>query len=270
MDKLEPPKPLSFDGNNHPADWKKWKKLFDYYITATEKNTKSCVKTSILLSCIGEKGREVYDSFDFPAKENEEDPDPSMVLDAVVKKFEEYCNPRKNTTILRHKFFSYKQIEGQSFSDYVTQLKLLSQDCEFLTLKDSLVVLMIICGVFDGKLKERMLRESDIDLDKAIKLGEAAEQTKKHVKQMKSEPEHEIHGVQKASISESSKNVIHNCKYCAGSHTRGQCEAFGKRCRNCNKMNHYAKSCLSRRNSDRHNNNQDDRQVNSIDMDNFL
>ena len=96
MDKLEPPKPMSFDGNNIPADWKRWKKHFNFYLTATEKNEKSdVVKTSILMSCIGEKGREIYDTFEFEAKAAPADPDPSMILDNVTKKFEELQSAEK-------------------------------------------------------------------------------------------------------------------------------------------------------------------------------
>ena len=147
MDKLEPPRPMVFEGNNIPAEWKKWKRHFQFYLTATEKNDKSdTVKTSILMSCIGDKGREIYDTFEFEPKAEEATVEPSMKLDEVIKRFDEYCNPRKNTTILRHKFFTYKQGESQAFGDFVAQLKRLSADCEFNTLKDSLVVHMIICG----------------------------------------------------------------------------------------------------------------------------
>ena len=135
---------MVFEGNNIPAVWKKWKKHFAFYLVATEKQGKSdLIKTSILMSCIGEKGREIYDTFEFPAKAEDaedDDADPEMVLANVIKKFDEFCNPRKNTTILRHKFFCYKQGDGQTFSDFVTQLKRLSQDCKFETLKDSLIL----------------------------------------------------------------------------------------------------------------------------------
>ena len=130
MEKFEAPKALLFESNNLSGEWKKWKKHFEFYLAATEADTKSDkIKSSILLSCIGEKGREIFETFEFPAKENEADPDPSMLLANVLAKFEGYCNPRKNITIMRHKFFSYRQDEGQSFGDFLTQLKSLSQDC---------------------------------------------------------------------------------------------------------------------------------------------
>ena len=63
------------------------------------------------------------------------------------------------------KFFT-QQEEGKTFGD-------------FATVKDSLD--MIICSVLNDKLKERMLHELDLNLDKAIKLGHAAEDSRKHV-----------------------------------------------------------------------------------------
>ena len=81
-----------FEGNLDHA-WKAWKKHFDFYLTATEYEAKSDkVKTCMLLSCIGQKGREIYETFEFDAA----DPENPMKLDVVTKKFELYCTPRKN------------------------------------------------------------------------------------------------------------------------------------------------------------------------------
>ncbi len=40
---------------------------------------------------------------------------------------------------------------------------------------------MIICGISDNALRERMLREPNINLQKAVELGQASEQTKLHM-----------------------------------------------------------------------------------------
>ena len=82
-----------------------------------------------------------------------------MKLDKVLEKFDEYCEPRKNTTMARHKFLTHRQLLGQSFSEFVTELKNLSDDCDLGTLKESLIKDMIICGINDDKLRERCLRE---------------------------------------------------------------------------------------------------------------
>ena len=59
--------------------------------------------------------------------------------------------------------FTYRQSEGQTFNDFVTELKKLIADCAFDTLKDSLIKDVSICGVSDHGLRERMLREPDIN-----------------------------------------------------------------------------------------------------------
>ena len=92
----------------------------DFYLAATEKDTKGDnIKASIFLTCTGQKGRDIYETFSFELG-NE------MKLAPVLHKFSEYCNPKKNTTILCHKFFTYRQQEGQNFHDFVTELKKLS------------------------------------------------------------------------------------------------------------------------------------------------
>ena len=67
--------------------------------------------------CTGQKGREIYKKFTFDSADDE------MKLEPVLNKLSEYCNPRKKVTFLRHKFFTYRQLEGQSFHDFITELK---------------------------------------------------------------------------------------------------------------------------------------------------
>ena len=62
----------------------------------------------------------------------------------------------------------------------MTELKKLSQECEFGELHNSLIRDVIIMGLSDKKLRERLLREPDLTLDNAIKHGQAAEETKQH------------------------------------------------------------------------------------------
>ena len=64
--KVPPPKELNLDSNeNISAAWKRWKKEFQFLV-ATEKDKKDDkVKTSTLLTCIGQRSREVYYNFTF-------------------------------------------------------------------------------------------------------------------------------------------------------------------------------------------------------------
>ena len=144
MDKLEPLQSFSFEGNVSQG-WKLWLKHFEFCLTATEEDGKiGKVKTSVLLTCIGQKGREIYETFNF------DNPGDEMRLASVLEKFPEYCNPRRNISILCHKFFAYRQHEGQNFHDFVTELKKLSSEWEFETLHDSVIKDMIVCGTNDN------------------------------------------------------------------------------------------------------------------------
>ena len=65
MDRLKPPNSLSLEVNLRQS-WKTWKQSFTLFMTTTEHDGKSEeVKTSLLLHCIGEKTREVYNTFAF-------------------------------------------------------------------------------------------------------------------------------------------------------------------------------------------------------------
>ena len=115
-----------------------------------EKDTKGDkIKTFIFLTCIGQKGRETDGTSTFEPGDEMKAP--------VLQKFSEYCSPRKNTTIIHHKFFRYRQQEGQNFHDFVTELKKFSSKYEFDNLQDSLIKDMIVCGTRDSSLFERLL-----------------------------------------------------------------------------------------------------------------
>ena len=94
MHKFTPPGSLNFDGNL-AENWRKWRQEFEFFMVATESDAKSDkVQTSILLTCIGQKGCDVYNTFTFTT------PDDKLKLKPVSEKFTEYCQPRKNITFL--------------------------------------------------------------------------------------------------------------------------------------------------------------------------
>ena len=62
----------------------------------------------------------------------------------------------------------------------MTELRKLSSKCEFDNLQNSLIKDMFVCGTKDNLLHERLLRECDLTLSKAISAGHYAEETLKH------------------------------------------------------------------------------------------
>ena len=70
--------------------WKEWKERFQHcVIVAKLKSEEDKVKMSTLLTLIGANAHRIYMTFTWTA------PDDKQKLDEVLKKFDEYCNPRK-------------------------------------------------------------------------------------------------------------------------------------------------------------------------------
>ena len=82
------------------------------------------------MTCIGQKGRQNYETFNF---DNLHLCQRSSLNTATQERIS-----------LCHKFFTYQQLEGQNFYDFVIEMKKLSSECEFETLHDSLIKDMIV------------------------------------------------------------------------------------------------------------------------------
>ena len=195
-------------------------------------------KISILLTCIGQKGREIYETFTLELGDE-------MKSAPLLHKFSEYCNPRKNTTILCHSFFTHRQQEGQNFHNFVTELKNLSSKYEFDNLQDSRIINMIVCSTRDNSFHERLPWECDLTLSKAITAGYAAEETQHAHKILRSLIKFDKIFKSKLKSSHNSRNqnigdFIIKFKFCDSSHPQGKCPANGKAWYVCNEKNgHY-------------------------------
>ena len=79
----------------------------------------------------------------------------------VMDAFDKHCNPKKNETVNRFKFF-------RVFKAQANRSKSLSQICNFDDLKDSLVRDLIICGIQDKQLCEDLLKYPCLDLQQCL------------------------------------------------------------------------------------------------------
>ncbi|KAK3743483.1 hypothetical protein QZH41_013098 [Actinostola sp. cb2023] len=158
MDSLKPPKPLSFEGN--VADnWRRWLQQFNssFNMNATGRDGKDeKIQYSTFLTIAGEDALEIYNTFTFEEAE-------ANKVKSLIKKFEAYCNPRKNVTYERHKFNTRCQEPDEKIDRYVTELRKLAKSCEFSELTDSLIRDRIVCGILDGKVREKLLSEEDLN-----------------------------------------------------------------------------------------------------------
>ncbi|GFW20261.1 transposon Tf2-9 polyprotein [Trichonephila clavipes] len=137
-------------------------------------------------------------------------------------------------------FFSCVQLEGPTIETYVTQLKTLASTCEFAEQENGLIRDRIVPGIKDSGLQERLLRENNLNIEKAIEIIRAAEASREQIRNMK---------YHSATINFVKKNqnkpkTQYNCKKCGRKHKPRECPAFGKICAKCKKKNHFAAKCF--------------------------
>ncbi|GFS39104.1 transposon Tf2-9 polyprotein [Nephila pilipes] len=78
-------------------------------------------------------------------------------------------------------------LDGQIIESYVAHLKTLASSCEFAAQENGLIRDRIVQGIKDRGLQERLLRESNLGLEKAIEIVRAAEASREQIHNMKYE-----------------------------------------------------------------------------------
>ncbi|CAC5418952.1 unnamed protein product [Mytilus coruscus] len=166
--------------DNLSEKWKRWKQTMNLYLEVAmgEKTEKEQCRAVVYV--IGLEGREIYNTFNFG--ENEADK-----LEVLLKKFEDYCIPKKNVTVIRHRFNTRVQNSSESIDQYLTDLKLIAKNCEFEHLKDGLIRDRIVCGMNSSRVKERLIRMDGLTLDKAVGICRANEESRKQMKTLNEE-----------------------------------------------------------------------------------
>ncbi|CAB4044318.1 Transposon Ty3-I Gag-Pol [Paramuricea clavata] len=122
-EQIPAPKPLKLDGNA-AENWRRWKKAFELYMTATEKDKKSQkIQCATFLTLADEAAITVYETLTFEDTEKDK-------IEPLVAKFEAYCLPKKNVTHERHVFNLRKQKPDESVEQFVTELKRLAKNSD--------------------------------------------------------------------------------------------------------------------------------------------
>ena len=171
----------------------------------------------------------------------------------VITAFDNLCNPKKNETVERYKFLTRHQAAGETFESYSTELRVLAATCNFGDLEDSLIRDIIIIGLQDSHLRERLLRETDLNLNKCLKMCRSTELTREQLKAI--EQTTDVHSVQKHAKKKTSKpqnfkkreKNLNKCKFCGTAHKFGkkECPAYGKSCTKCKRLHHFSSVCWS-------------------------
>ncbi|CAK1583394.1 unnamed protein product [Parnassius mnemosyne] len=164
---LQQPLPLAQEGNL-ATNWREWKSAFDYFLIASGRETASSrEKCALFMHVIGKQGREIYEELDISEVESHD-------YNTLCQKFNEHCDPKTNINYERHVFFESYQNE-QNFEKFLGSLKIKAKNCEFGSLKNSLILIQLIRGLNDGQMREKLLSKATLTLEEASGWCRAAE-----------------------------------------------------------------------------------------------
>lgn len=263
------PPALDLNDRNLYQGWTKFLQRFQNFEIATGVHKKDdTTRVATLLSVIGQQAVDTYNTFTWA-----EDGDAKRYV-KVVDQFAKFCKGKKNVTYERYVFNCRNQREGETIDAFVTELKTLADTCEFMELKNSLIRDRIILGIRNTGLKQRLLRDPELTLDKAVLLIRASTTASEQVQNMsaassaqlvsavrpKAKSWHKQRTYTKPSTGRNNTN--HNpgtdkfkqqkarsnttCRNCGGTYPHdGACPAYGKTCNHCKKLNHFSTVCRS-------------------------
>lgn len=193
---LNPPDPLQLSSGNVSQNWKRFKhKGSNYELAVGTARKEDPIRVAAFLTVIGDEALEVYNAFTWYSDEDK------VKMDKVMERFEQYCEPHKNTIYERYLLFSRGQESGEPIDKYATVLRNMADSCEFQDLKDSLIRDRIVLGIVDNNVRERLLQVPDLTLNKALEIARATETTQSQLKQMQNLHEVNTVGKRKENFS---------------------------------------------------------------------
>ena len=246
---LPVPAPMCKQGNL-AENWRFFKQMWNNYEIASGLDTKTDeVRKATLQVVMGQECFSVLQNLNLTQAQLA-----SSVT--IVNALNDYFLPKTNVIYERYKFNTRNQAHHKTIDEYVSALRHLVASCELGNLKDDLIRDRIVLGIYDDNLRARLLRKDELTLSQAIDFCRSFEQVKIQIKQMKKEQDvnTDVNEVTATTPTNkvrrnSAQSKVVSCKFCGYKHEYGRkfCPEFGKRCFNCNKMNHFLKACTQLR-----------------------
>ncbi|XP_040061964.1 uncharacterized protein LOC120836930 [Ixodes scapularis] len=259
------------DANNIGLEWAKWVDRFENFLVAYN-ITSDVRKKALLLHYAGEEVHDLYRSL----------PDDSSSAtvsstaqgaartstseyDAARAKLDAHFAPRINPTFAIYRFRQAQQNVGESLDAFYARLRQLSRHCNFPDV-DLEVKNQIIIATTSTRLRKYAILHS-LDLPDILKQGRMFEDVEHDVSKIErsadkpvlavrkdeqhrgSKPKRSLKPPQRPNYQAQHHSLSTDCHNCGGKWPHGggrsNCPAWGKTCKACNKIGHFAKVCRS-------------------------
>lgn len=165
--------------NPQREDWTSYiERLNEYFIANDLKE--AAKQKAILLSVVGAETYQLMRSLTAPNKPTEKS------FDQLVALVKEHHHPKPSVILQRFKFGSRRQKSGEPIANFVSDLRRLSEHCEFGETLDDMLRDRIVCGIADG----RLLVKPNLSVKKALELAQAQETAEQGAQQLQQQRPH--------------------------------------------------------------------------------
>ena len=182
---------------------------------------------------LGKESVEIFSNFVW---DSEDDRDK---IGAVEEKFKAHCAPLTSRHFNRYLFIERKQQNGETVDEFCSALKTLAKNGDLGDKQESWITSMLVPGLKDPHSKDRSM-EREQSLEKTLQAARIAKTSRQHMKNIKEEGSK----VEKVDVVDGKGQKPQwgmPCRSCGIRHARDSCPASGRRCHNCQKMNHFSR-----------------------------
>lgn len=207
-------------------------------------------KVPLFVTVIGPKCYEILRSSLLPEKLA------TKTYEQLKKVLQDYYAPEKCIIAERNRFHKRIQKVEESVTQFCVELKNLARQCTFGDFLDDALREQFVCGIRDEHTRQKLLIESKLNVDQAMKIAVAMELASNQIKSMACGEDLKVAKVTvKAAQSQatndskstqSDKNGKRTCMRCGGNWNpehRENCKAKESKCNHCGTIGHYARVC---------------------------
>uniref|UniRef100_A0AAQ4Q6X4 Gypsy retrotransposon integrase-like protein 1 n=1 Tax=Gasterosteus aculeatus aculeatus TaxID=481459 RepID=A0AAQ4Q6X4_GASAC len=237
-----------FDTETDPGSvgprWNKWVQRFENYTTAMNITGDARLK-ALLLHIAGERVHDIYDTLSAEDDKYAE----------TKQKLSGYFSPKKNVQYQVYIFRKMVQEPGENVDSYHTRLRMLARNCEFADVNAEIKT-QIIQSCASSRLRRKALREPELGLEELLDHGRTLELSEMQATGIERGTTAAVNVLDRKTVqkhpnsrrwSEKQQRSDNSCRNCGGKYPHeGECPARSKQCRNCGKLNHFAKQCRSK------------------------
>ena len=236
--------------NSDQEDWVSYTERLVQYFVANDISEEGDKRRAILLSSCGPTTYQLLRNLVAPGKPTDKS------FTQIVELVRDHHQPRPSIIVQRFNFHTRSQKPGEKISEFVAQLRKLSEHCSFGEGLQDMLRDRLVCGCKDHRLQCKLLAETDLTFEKAFKIAKAAETAEKEARDLHdtpaAQPVHVIKGTrsnkhaQRAQTLPQGKSVLPICYRCGAKHKATECRFKEAECNFCKKKGHIAKVCRSR------------------------